>query len=191
MDSNLAHSVRNSHRDTETAFTLGEDMLDWDNGGEQGSVPYREIKELNLITYAADAADPDAIHGQLIIRTKGGKSFKMRSHHLKGLGSYENRAETYVPLVRDLVRLVAAANPDARFVSGSSALRTVWLVIAVLVGLVALALGLAVIGEGFRVDILSGCLVAAFLAWTSFRRFRDYGAATFDPADPPAHLFDL
>ncbi len=191
MDSNLAHSVRNSLRDKETAFTLGDDALDWDTGSEQGSISYREIDQLNLITYGTDAADPEVVHGQLTLRTGSGASLKLRSHHLKGLGSYENRAATYVPFVRDLIRRVQGANPEARFVSGSSGLKIVWLVIAVLVGLVALALGLAVIAEGFRVDIASGGLLAAFLAWTSFRRFQNYSAATFDPADPPAELLDL
>ncbi len=191
MDSNPAHSVRNSLRDRETAFRLGDDALTWDNGGEQGSIPYQDIEHLNLITYGADAADPAAIHGQLIIRTRTGPTLKLRSHHLKGLGSFDNRSATYVPFVRELCRRAAAANPEAHFVSGSSGLRTLWLVIAVLVGLVSLALGLALIGEGFRADLLAGGLLTAYLSWTSFKRFRAFRAATFDPADPPDALFDL
>ena len=191
MDSNPAHSVRNSLRDKETAFRLGDNALNWDNGRDQGSIPYQDIEHLNLITYGADAADPDAIHGQMIIRTKAGKTVKLRSHHMKGLGSFENRSATYVPFVRELCRRAAAANPDTYFVSGSSGLRTVWLVIAILVGVVSLALGLVLLAEGFRAGMLAGSLLSAYLSWTSFKRFRAYRANTFDPANPPDELFDL
>ena len=63
MTSEAKHSVRNSLRDKETVFRLTEEAAAWDNGSQKDDVPYQNIEQINLITYGADIADPEDIHG--------------------------------------------------------------------------------------------------------------------------------
>lgn len=150
MGSDCTHTVRNSVRDDETAFHLSEEALILSGGPKQQELAYRNIAELNLITYQADIADAVHAHGLLTIRPASGKRLKLRSHHLKGLGSYESRAETYAPFVRELCRRVAAANPEAGFTLGSNMLPAVWLTVLILTVPMAAMLAIATLSEGPR-----------------------------------------
>lgn len=189
--SGIEHRVRSSLRDKETTFRLSDDALVLDDGEEQRSIPYGDIRQLNLVAYTADIADPDDIHGQLTIKTGLTGSLKLRSHHFKSIGSYERRAESYAPFVRELSRRVAAHNPSAQFISGAATMRILWLVLLLLTGFVAVMFAIALIAEGWQWDIASGAIMGALLAYMSWQKFRGNREVTFDPADPPADLIEL
>lgn len=187
----VEHSVRNSLRDKETAYRLTDDALVLDDGGEERSIPYGDIERLNLIAYSADIANPENVHGQLTIKGRSAGSLKLRSHHFKGVGSFENRAVTYAPFVRALCRRVAAQNPAARFISGAATMRLLWLALLLLSGTVSFLFAVALVAEGWQWELASGALMAAVLAYIAWRKFRGNREVTFDPADPPAGLLDL
>lgn len=69
------------------------------------------------------------------------------------LGSFENRAKTCAPFVRALCLRVSDANPEAKFLTGGTGFRTLWLTLAVLIGLVEAALIPNLIFGPWRADI--------------------------------------
>src|SRR4029077_3178667 len=87
--------------------------------GGAARFPYRDIKHLRL-TYEPLQFD-DARH-RCELRLKTGEKALIYSSHFLSAADLENRAATYVPLVRDLIARVAAANPACRFWSGKSRL---------------------------------------------------------------------
>lgn len=176
------HSVRNSMIDSERAFRLGPDAIEWMEQGERNSIRYADISAVNLITYAGAGATI----GQAKITSGEGGSIKIRSHHYKGLARFENRRQTYAPFVRDLLRRVANASPDAQFTSGNSAIMIMWLVVAAMMAVLAVVVVMIAYQTGdlplMAIFIL---LVGAPLA---IREVMKGGTKTFDPLDPPEKL---
>ncbi len=191
MGSHLVHSVRNGIRGPEITYSLSDDGLSWRGDGAAQLVPFAEITELTLSLYPADIADEEEIHGQLVIKTATGESLTVRSHHCKSLGSYENRAASYAPFVRALCQGVAAANPKARFTTGSGLMRLLWLILLVVTGAgSALLMIVLLAGEATRGLFLMSavCLGAAALSWNMLRANQ---RQEFDGSDPPTALLEL
>jgi hypothetical protein len=91
--------------------------LDRIERGGSARFPYRDIKQLRL-TYEPLELD-DERHRCEVRLASGEKGF-IYSSHAAAATKFENRAATYVPLVRELIERVAAANPACRFWSGKS-----------------------------------------------------------------------
>ena len=191
MGSQFVHSVRNGIRGPEITYTLTGDSLNWRGDGAPRSVPLTQISKLTLNIYPADIADEEEIHGMLVINTLAGEKLTVRSHHCKGLGSYENRAATYAPFVRALSQGVAAANPRAHFATGSSFMKLLWLVLSLMIGALSALLAIVIIVTGLTWGLLSSYAIAigAFgLAWTLFRANQKQ---RFNGTDPPNAFLDL
>jgi hypothetical protein len=187
----IQHKVRNGLRSGEVTYSLSDTGLEWHGEHETGSVPYGSVVRLSLETYSADVADADAVHGLLRLRTNAGDRLKIRSHHLRSLGSYESRQGTYAPFVRELSRRVMQANPAAQFTSGTAVMRAIYLGLTICLLILALALTLAWVGAGWSFDLNLGWALAAGGALFSWKKFKETKPMHFDPASVPDHLVDL
>ncbi len=176
----LTHAVRLNPLDKERIFSLGEDALHWREAGATRSLPYADIAELRLFKHGI---------GQLSVQDRGGTRIKLRSHHCRGLGSFENRATSYVPFVRELCRRVGAANPQAKFIAGSTAFWLFWLAVLLTCALNAALFALPLFFGALVYAIpLLVLLAIAFVMWRTLPSNRE---TAFDPADPPADALDL
>ena len=182
----LQHAVRIHLFARECVYRLGAEALHWRGGDAEGQAAYGEIVKVWLMRYTGGGGET----GQCVVTFKSGKSVKVRSHHYVSLGQFESRAETYVPFVRALCARVASANPQAAFVSGSTALRRVWLVVLLLLLAVLLVVGMAAYDGELAWS--SGALFLVFwigsalFAWRSLQANR---LQSFDPGKPPVEGF--
>jgi hypothetical protein len=182
----LTHRVRNAITDRERTWTLEPDALLWrdDNGG-QGQIPYADITRLQLIDYASYGG---RIY-QCAIEQKGGKGAKIRSHSYISLGNFEDRRQTYAPLIRDLAARVAEANPDAEFIAGSTGLWVAWTIVGLL-AIVMLGFFFASFGAGG--PSLNGTIMVAVILLIGgpiiWRQLKYGRAKSFDPKNVPPEL---
>ncbi len=182
LPSALHHSVRNTLFDREWDYTLGPDRLHWRDARGSGEVAYSDVTELQLISYGGFGG----AQYQARLARKNGRPVKLRSHHYVSLGNFEDRSETYTPFVRELARRIAEQQPQARFRAGSTALWIAWLLIALFIALVAVAvIADAVMPSASAIPAIIVLVVGLPLIWREVRKGR---AATFDPVAPPRDL---
>ncbi|WP_346906874.1 hypothetical protein [uncultured Roseibium sp.] len=178
----LTHTVRNSLVDRERTFRLGTDALVIDGKAKQARVPYADIRKVQLIAYANTGGE----QYQCTLSAGAHGRIKIRSHSYVSLGNFEDRSESYVPFLRDLMRRVAAASPEAEFVSGNTALLVVWLVVLLLfiLGLGTVVLGLVdgLAGTWKFAMMVAVLLIIGPILW---RRLRKGEVRRFDPDNPP------
>ncbi|XSG82675.1 MAG: hypothetical protein ACPW61_02525 [Methyloligella sp. ZOD6] len=182
----LIHRVRNSIVDRERDWTLGADALQWrEADGKAGRVAYADIAGLQLIDYASYGG---RIY-QCALKPKSGAPLKIRSHSYISLGNFEDRRQTYAPLIHGLAGRVAAANPDARFIAGSTGLWIAWTLVGLLT-LVMLGVFFASLGAGsLSINAGAVALVIAILAVPLvWRQVKSGRAKTFDPKNVPPAL---
>jgi hypothetical protein len=114
------HIVRASAFEYEGAWRLSPDGFEVQGGPASGGnvvlrFPYQEVVELRL-SYAPSRFDD--VRYRCDVRMRSGQRIAILSTHYAGFATFENRAATYVPYVRELIARVAAANPKAKFRSG-------------------------------------------------------------------------
>jgi hypothetical protein len=83
--------------------------------GGSARFPYAAITELRL---CFDPTRFDDTRHRCDVRLANGRGSSFYSTHYVSAVRFEDRAATYVPLVRELVARVSAANPNCRFRSG-------------------------------------------------------------------------
>jgi len=181
----LRHAVRANAFEKERTFRLGEEVLYWEEPGAGGRMAYADVREVQLnpdLKFATDRA-------RCALRDRAGIVVTLTSHHFEGLGVYRDRTDTYTPLVRMLLRRVANAAPDARFVSGSTtklamvlALGSIFVILAALM-VMALA-GAASLQLGALI-VVGALVVLAPVSWYVLSRC---GTKPFDPTDPAPEL---
>ncbi|TDH38639.1 hypothetical protein E2A64_05945 [Pseudohoeflea suaedae] len=177
-----AHSVRNAVTDTERAFSLGPDRINWSENGQTQSIRYADISAINLITYAGAGATI----AQATIETRDGGAIKIRSHHYKGLARFENRRATYGAFMRELCRRVAEAAPDAKFTQGNTLFMLMWAGAALL--MITLAIFVVVIATRTGDLPLMAIFIILVGGPIAIREVLKGGRKAFDPRDPPAKL---
>jgi hypothetical protein len=120
------------------------------------------------------------------LRSGSGEKTVLTSASYQRFGVIEDRSASYVPLVRELLLRVAAANPKASFIAGQGfGLWLFWLVILVLdVLILAGGLILTVIGQ-FPTSGAAVFLVLVLMLPTGLRVIRHGPPRTFDPHAPP------
>lgn len=176
------HSVRISMLAKDRTFRLGDDSLTWQEQGEEGAVMLDRIDEVNLITYAG----PDGTYGQCTVFAKPGKPLKLRSHHFRGFGSFEDRSDSYRAFVEALCAKLANRHPPLRFTSGNRAYVVLWVMVLILCALAAFTV-LVAFGNGdlsalYAIGGLIPIGTAAIFAMVWIRANRK---ASFDPEKPP------
>lgn len=181
----LTHSVRNSLADRERTFALGGNALHWRDDKAKGAMPYADVRDMRLISYAS----PNGTCFQCALRGKSGDKVKLRSQHYVSLNNFDDRRQSYAPFVRELASRVAARSPEAAFIAGSTGLWIVWLVVGVLcagfVLLLILSLFEALPPIGAWVIAAVIVLASLPLAW---RQMKAGAARRFDPLAPPPEL---
>lgn len=111
----ITHRVRVSVIESETAWRIAPNALEREELGGKGTLvryPYADIQALRL-TFAPSRVD--SARYRCDVQLKNGTLAAIVSTHYAGIGDFEDRGATYGPLVRALIRRVAAANPDCRF----------------------------------------------------------------------------
>lgn len=78
------------------------------------TVPYRNVRKVRL------AFAPGRFQTSRFLMDLRGETSRLilTNMHFEGIGRFEDRSETFFPLVREVVAGVAAANPAARFSAG-------------------------------------------------------------------------
>lgn len=116
----MTHPVRSSILEKETLWRLMPDALEREQVLKDGKsltvrYPYRDIREVRL-TFAPTRFDRGRYRCDFQI--KNGTLAAILSTHYVGFADFEDRAATYVPLVRGLIERVAVANPACKFEAG-------------------------------------------------------------------------
>jgi hypothetical protein len=140
----ISHAARSDMFQREAIWRLGPDALEREGGepadapwwahlarfylrllipwavrgierGGSASFPYALISDLRL---CFDPTRADDTRYRCDLRLVEGRKASFYSTHYVSVGEFEDRAATYVPLVRGLVARAAAANPACRFYSG-------------------------------------------------------------------------
>jgi len=139
----LRHSARISLIGGETFWELSRQGVV--SGGEQGAVviPYGNIRSMRLITFAGAGGT----QARAVLTTFGQGRHKIGSHHYVSLGNFEDRSDSYVPIVRELARRIADANPQSLFIAGSFGLWLGWVIVCFLVLALAALVVVAVLED--------------------------------------------
>lgn len=157
-----------------------------DRGGA-ARFPYAAVKQLRL-SYEPTRIDDNRHRCELKLTT--GEKATIYSTHFSGAASFEDRAATYVPLVRGLVARVAEASPACRFWAGKS-LFVYWAQHIFLLALLLLLVFVLGYLAGFELSDLAAAKLAIIvgfipLAWLYARK--NYPRRFVPPAIPPQVL---
>jgi len=168
------------------SFKLDGDRLVVDSGRKLQEVRLGAVQELRL-TYEPRSFAQRAFRTTL--RLSDGKSVSLNSMNWKSLIEAQNQAPEYRAFVLELIRSVAAANPQARFRAGRR--RVAWLAIVAIsaASLVTIALFIwRAFQTGANSAGLMGLLLGAAGVWQLEPMVRLNKPRTFDPEVPPADL---
>ena len=180
-----SHVVRTSLHTRERSYSLGPNALHWKEDEGEGQIEYADIHQMRLVSYLYY----NYMHRQCTLHVRSGGKTCIRSHHYESLGKFDDRTETYVPLVRELARRIASSNPQAHFLAGGTGLWFIWLVVLLLCVLALIFLVLVIL-EGTSLprgaySILFLIIIFGPLAWHMMGRNKQ---SAFDPANIPADL---
>ena len=113
----ITHAYRSTFFDRDVTVTLEASELVWRAGGSESSrLAYDRIARLTLRRPKVGGAGPRATH--LLVDAANGHREVISRSAATGWFRQEDRAATFAPLVRELCRRVAAANPTACFEVG-------------------------------------------------------------------------
>jgi hypothetical protein len=139
----------------ETVWRAFPDRLEYhDAGGAlRGVVPFDRVTRVRL------AFAPGRLQQKRFLMELSGtrSQFNLSNMHFKGIAQFEDRTDTFFPLVRAVVAGVHAANPNASFRAGEKPAYYVFLLAFVLVVYALLALvlfTLPVVPGNFTISIL-------------------------------------
>jgi hypothetical protein len=152
--------------------------------GGSARFPYAAVKELRL---CFDPTRADDTRHRCDVRLGDGQRASFYSTHFVSFAEFEDRATTYVPLVRGLVARVAAANPACRFRSGKRPL-VYWAEHAFLLAMFALLVFVLALvgGAAFRDLVLVKLGIIVGFVPVMIMYTRKNWPRRFDPAAIPA-----
>jgi hypothetical protein len=117
-DPSLVFRCRRNEREPDVVWTLGPDALERTEGnGATKKMAYGEVKELRLLHDPARAA-PNRFRCDL--NSLAGHRVALMSKSFVTPGVYEDRAGSYTPFLRELIRRVGAAAPRCKFYAGQT-----------------------------------------------------------------------
>jgi hypothetical protein len=136
----IIYSVRPNIFVSERSYSLEPDALVWRDEHRGGRLAYVDIRHIRTDSHVNPMGPPLR---RCILQPRSGRKLVLQATHYVALGKIEDRSASYGPFVEGLLRRIAAANPQAYFVTGLSwPMWLTWLVI--LIGCVAV-LALAVV----------------------------------------------
>ncbi|HEX2553748.1 MAG TPA: hypothetical protein VHL98_08605 [Microvirga sp.] len=181
---------RYSHAPRPTAapvtFTLDERTLTVDSGRKVDVVQLGAVEQVRL-TYAPGRFAQ--ANYRTTVRMRDGKTFSLSSLHWLSLIQVTDQGPAYGAFARTLLRAVAAASPDARFLAGRPP--AVWGATAALAGAALLGMVYVVwrsLGAGAPGAALVGALVGLAGLWQIEPMVRLNRPRSFAPGDPPKDL---
>lgn len=178
----LAHQVRPHLFTDEQSYALEPDALVFTSKGKSVSIPYSDITSVRVLSYA----NYGGVQYQCTLKTRNHGKLNIRSHHFRSLGAFDDRTESYFPLVRELCQRVHAHNPQAQFIRGSGWIQTLWLIVLLICvgGWILLAV---LLFEGGADPMASFGFVGVLVLSTYFAvRWSILSKPDlFDPAAPP------
>jgi len=178
-------------RKGEDTFRLDDRGLSVTGGGRDRTFSYAEIRAVRVYESPGMGGIPG--FARCVIWPRRGRAVVMSSNHFLGIGRFEDRLPAFRPFVDALVRRVAAANRETRFVFGMPpVLWWFWIAILVAVAMLApLALVMIVVelanGRGFSGPglIALGIVFTVFLGLFGYiRQLRRNRPRRFEPRDP-------
>lgn len=188
------YRVRASALEHPGAWRLLPDALELTGGpgAEPGLVQrfaYRDMVQVRL-SYRPSRFDTGRYACGLALRS--GQHLTIVSTHYAGVASFEDRAASYTPFVRELIGRIAAANPQARFRGGrhpAAYLAEHGFLLAMIVVLLLVLLEVGVLPFGDIVMVKLGIVLATLpLAFVYARR---NWPRTFDPRAIPADVLPM
>ncbi len=140
---------------SETTYRIEGDALVWSEGGENGRLPFSEIRQIRIygspgIGFGGSTVAPS--FQRCVVKPRQGRAHVFSSNHYVSLGKFEDRSATFRPFIEALIRRVAAVNPATQFISGMpGVLWAIWALILLSVVILAPLALLVII-----IDLLSG-----------------------------------
>lgn len=168
--SELTYETRPSMFSETRTYTLGPDSLAVsEKDGTKSRIALRDVARVAV--YYVGLGE-----GRTYCRVESKKrqSLVFGSHHFAGVGSFENRHDTFDPFVRTLCAKVAQLNPRVEFVQGRWLYVGLWSLGGLVMAGLAIALGLGFFFELAQNDALNlelgaGAAVGAILAYKAGR----------------------
>jgi len=182
----LTYETRPSLFSETRTYTLGPDSLAVSGkDGAKSRIALTDVTRVSL--YFVGLGE-----GRTYCRVETNKrqGFVFGSHHFAGVGSFENRHDTFDPFVRALCAKVAEQNPRAEFVRGRWLYIGLWSLGGLVMAGLAIALGLGFFFELAQNDALNlelgaGAAVGAILAYKAARAAVVNWVKTFPANTPP------
>jgi hypothetical protein len=180
--SELAHAFRASAFSAERHYRLGPDALEWKDDRQAGQIAYRDVVKVSI----SNVPTLGQTQYRCMLRSAAGQKAALTSASYKRFGVIEDRSASYVPLVRELLLRIAAANPKASFSAGQGfGLWLFWLIILVLAALIlAGGLILTVMGQ-VPMAATGSFVVLAIMLPIGWRVVRHGPPRSVDPRTPP------
>ncbi len=117
--SSFSYSFRPSVLASERHYSLAADRLTW-TGSAEGSVTYRAVTKVKI--YQTRFWGSSRSYWTCVLYPHGSKKIHLGAAHRLRMRKIEDRTATYIPFIKELEARIAAANTDARFVTGRSPL---------------------------------------------------------------------
>jgi hypothetical protein len=164
------------YRKGEDTFSMSDAALAVSGGGRDRTLAYTDIRAVRVYESPGVGSFPG--FARCVLWPRRGRAVVISSNHFLGLGRFEDRSAQFRPFVDALVRRIAAASRETRFVFGMPrALWWFWIAILAAVALLApLALVMIVVelanGRSFPVQglIALGIVFTVFLSLLSYIR---------------------
>jgi hypothetical protein len=175
------------------SYRLTDHSLLWSKGNQRGELEYSDIRSIRI--YESPGARRLPAFRRCVITPRRGRTQTLSSNHLDGI-LFESHLKSYQPFVDELLRRVAATNPDVEYIYGFS--MALWIAyVALLAVFVLLFLGCGLLAVFLSVDHEVGGAIAmiicalmmfalALLFWPWVRRNRPhrYDPRTKNPLPP-------
>jgi hypothetical protein len=177
----LSYQFRLGLRRGLETYTLTYDALAWSSG----SLALRDVAAIRVYSIPGSGQATR----RCAIRGRDGREILLSDTHFVGLGKFENRARTYLPFLRALVRAVAERAPTARLVSGMPPLMWwFWITLFGAYGALAALCAVAAVGlfvqKGITRDNCAFALTVALLAIAPVSYLRALWRLRTRPLDP-------
>jgi hypothetical protein len=179
------YQVRQNAFEEERLWRVSPAGLFWQGGKKTGHFPFSEIVSIRL---SFTPTRFDFARYRCVVKRFNGWRETIVSTSYAGMGSFEDRSESYAVFVRRLVAEAAQANPAIRFEAGESRLKY-WGSIAILVGAFAL-LATIVFSIGLNPTwlVIAKLAVIAFLLPVCVRWIAKNPPRSFPPQDIPPQV---
>ncbi len=184
---NITHRVRASVFAQEAEWRLDGDRLIWreatgSDSARSGMIALDQVESLRLTREPTRGG----VRMFCRVRTRDGTAALIASAHYAGVLRTEDRSASYKGLVCEMVARLAAANPNARFLTGATPF--VWWGVVLGLALLFGALGALFVLAGreiFTIRMIAGLALVALGAPNLIRWLTSNRPGAFDPANPP------